>query len=212
MQAADIGRTLGERHRTAAEHGTAADKAEFDPSLSLLNYGEFPHEGDWTLRSALVRLAQPEPARVGAVLELVRRLDAPLHHVKRALEQHLTTCDRDVTVDNLAGAPLDPYRDIRTADLARLLATGVDDVELLAGYEQQTPLDHEERVAVPLLAVAVQFEWLAQELTAWALAGSEPPPIASVDRAVADVGAELDRLSVPVETGPPQRSGRSARS
>lgn len=32
--------------------------------------------GDWSLRAALTRFAQPEPVRVAALLDLVRRMDA----------------------------------------------------------------------------------------------------------------------------------------
>jgi hypothetical protein len=43
------------------------------------------------MRSALVRFAQPEPARAAALLELVRRLDTVLGHVTRLLEQEERT-------------------------------------------------------------------------------------------------------------------------
>jgi hypothetical protein len=44
----------------------------------LLGYAERPRVGDWSLRGALVRYAQPRPALAGAVLELVRRTDGAL--------------------------------------------------------------------------------------------------------------------------------------
>jgi len=54
------------------------------PDLArVLNFAERPRLGDWTLRSALVRYAQPEPARVGRVLALVRRIELALEpHAK----------------------------------------------------------------------------------------------------------------------------------
>ncbi len=52
----------------------------------LLAYAEAPRQDDWTLRSALVRYAQPEPLRASAVLELVRRTDGALHPHARRLE------------------------------------------------------------------------------------------------------------------------------
>lgn len=54
------------------------------PELAdLVHYGERPRQGDWSLRSALVRYAQPHPRRVAAVLELVRRMEFGLHpHLK----------------------------------------------------------------------------------------------------------------------------------
>lgn len=46
------------------------------PELSqLVDFSERPRTHDWTLRSALVRYAQPQPARVEAVLDLTRRLE-----------------------------------------------------------------------------------------------------------------------------------------
>ena len=56
------------------------------PELAqLLDYAERPRTNDWTLRSALVRYAQPEPARVGAILELVRRIEWNLHGATKVL-------------------------------------------------------------------------------------------------------------------------------
>ena len=183
---------------------------EPDPDRSLLDYAEIPFDGDWTLRSALVRLAQPEPQRVAALLELMRRLDAPLHHVARLLERHTVVCDRRLTVDGIDDAPVEPRPDVRTADLARLVALGVDESALLEGYGERSPLEEQERFAVPLLVIAVRLESLAERLTAWALAGPDDPPVAQVDEVVAAIGARLDELGVPVETGPPP-GARSSR-
>jgi hypothetical protein len=44
-----------------------------------LDFAERSREGDWSLRSALVRYAQPEPERASAVLSLVRRIEWALH-------------------------------------------------------------------------------------------------------------------------------------
>ncbi|MGH9273992.1 MAG: hypothetical protein ACRDZU_05025 [Acidimicrobiales bacterium] len=54
------------------------------PELArLLQFAERSREGDWSLRSALVRYAQSEPERVSRVLELVRRIEFALHpHAK----------------------------------------------------------------------------------------------------------------------------------
>lgn len=200
MSATEAGRLLAGRH---------AEGVEPDPDGSLLNYGERPHEGDWTLRSALVRLAQPQPSAVGSLLELMRRLDGPLHHVSRILHEHTVTCDRLLSVDRLSGPPSDPYPDTRSADLARLVEAGLSSADLLAGYQELAPLENEERMAVPLLAVALQFDGLASDLTAWALVGPANPPMDAVDRVLGDVAARLDELGVPVETGPPPGTRRS---
>jgi len=45
-----------------------------------VGFADAPRDADWSLRSALVRFAQPEPVRAGAVLELVRRTDGALKH------------------------------------------------------------------------------------------------------------------------------------
>lgn len=203
MDPLDLGRRLAERHDSYAA-------PEPDPDRSLVNYAETARVGDWTLRSALVRLAQPEPRRVAALLELMRRLDAALHHVARLLERHTVLGDRGLTAAGVEGPPVDPWPDARAADLARLVAAGVDERDLLAGYEERAPLDDQERLAVPVLAVAVRLESLADRLTAWALAGPEDPPVGEVDEVIGEIAARLDELGVPVETGPPPgvRAGR----
>ncbi len=58
-----------------------------DDPLALLEYAERPRLGDWSLRSALVRYAQPEPRRASAVLELVRRTDGALKPFLRLVER-----------------------------------------------------------------------------------------------------------------------------
>jgi hypothetical protein len=50
------------------------------PELArLVDFAERSRVGDWSLRSALCRYAQPQPQRVGNVLELVRRIEFGLH-------------------------------------------------------------------------------------------------------------------------------------
>jgi hypothetical protein len=55
--------------------------AEVEPPelARLLVFAERSRAGDWSLRSALCRYAQPQPKRVSEVLELVRRIDFALH-------------------------------------------------------------------------------------------------------------------------------------
>ncbi len=46
------------------------------PELArLVDFAERPRVQDWSLRAALVRYAQPEPQRVEALLEVVRRIE-----------------------------------------------------------------------------------------------------------------------------------------
>ena len=60
--------------------------AEVEPPelARLIDFAERSRVGDWSLRSALCRYAQPQPQRVSTVLDLVRRIDFALHpHAKR---------------------------------------------------------------------------------------------------------------------------------
>ncbi len=86
--------------------------SDVDP-LTLVEYAERSRVGDWSLRSALVRYAQPEPRRAGAVLELVRRTDGALKPFARVLERtpSLVTVARD-------RAPLDGLDDEARAAVA----------------------------------------------------------------------------------------------
>lgn len=54
------------------------------PDDRPLGFADTPRDDDWSLRSALVRFAQPEPTRAGAVLELVRRTEGALKHADEA--------------------------------------------------------------------------------------------------------------------------------
>jgi hypothetical protein len=58
--------------------------AEIQPPelAALVDYQERSRVGDWSLRSALCRYAQPQPQRVSAVLEVVRRIEAVLQPVQ----------------------------------------------------------------------------------------------------------------------------------
>jgi hypothetical protein len=55
--------------------------AEVEPPelARLVAFAERSRVGDWSLRSALMRYAQPEPQRVSDVLESVRRVESALH-------------------------------------------------------------------------------------------------------------------------------------
>lgn len=69
---------------------------------ALVEYAERPRVDGWSLRAALVRYAQPEPARAGAILELVRRTDGALKPFAKLLSgaPHLISiADRDPAED-----------------------------------------------------------------------------------------------------------------
>ena len=50
----------------------------------LVDYADAARVDDWSLRSALVRFAQPEPERAAALLRVVRRLDQVLPRYERS--------------------------------------------------------------------------------------------------------------------------------
>jgi hypothetical protein len=58
------------------------------PELALLlDFAERPRTRDWSLRAALCRYAQPQPVRVSAVLELVRRIEFALNPHSKVVER-----------------------------------------------------------------------------------------------------------------------------
>ena len=58
------------------------------PELArLIDFAERSRAGDWSLRSGLVRYAQPEPERVNQILEHVRRVDAALHAQSKVIQR-----------------------------------------------------------------------------------------------------------------------------
>ncbi len=182
---------LAERHRS--------DSREPDPSVTLVNYAESPRAGGWTLRASLVRMAQPEPVLVASVLELVRRLDAVLHHVRTPLAKVTVECDRALTLAS-AATPTEPYPDTRTAELARLVAEARDDGHaVIDAYMAVTELSAEEQGALGLFSVALEFDQLADELALWAPTAPAPPPVDTVRTTVTRAKSMLDELGVPVE-------------
>jgi hypothetical protein len=64
--------------------------AELSPPelAQLVDFSERPRTHDWTLRSALVRYAQPQPGRVEAVLDLTRRLEFAIGKHNKVLAKH----------------------------------------------------------------------------------------------------------------------------
>ena len=63
--------------------------AEIQPAAlaRLVDFSERSRKDDWSLRSALVRYAQPEPQRVNDVLELVRRTEWALGKQSKRIER-----------------------------------------------------------------------------------------------------------------------------
>jgi len=54
----------------------------------LVDFAERPRTSDWSLRSALVRYAQPQPERASTVLSLARRIEWALHQHSDLLRRH----------------------------------------------------------------------------------------------------------------------------
>jgi hypothetical protein len=172
------------------------DPVEVEEALSLLNYAEAPRIGEWTLRSALVRLAQPHPLRAEAVLGLVRRLDAALKPFVRTLQKHAVVTGRTIPPST------EGIADARVVDLALLSErSGVDITDVVRRYGSDLPLNDAEIEAAPLVALALTLDELADRLAAWASADREQPPLDAIDRACAEVHGQLERLGVPTEDG-----------
>ena len=201
--AAIDGRALATFHRD----GTARDDG-----IRLVAYAESSRTGDWSLRSSLVRYAQPEPARASAVLELVRRTDGALKPSLRLLESTESATDPGLSRTATAGAGmLEPSPrariDARTADLARVAVRWPDELDrVITEYETVDPLAPGERDVIPLLAVAVELDALGDVLAAWAIDRSRPRPDAEVDAIARRAFAMLAALGVERERRPPRRS------
>ncbi len=178
----------------------------------LVDYAESSRDGDWSLRSALVRFAQPEPTRAGAVLELIRRTDAALKPHRRRLEAAAAPTHPDLGPDLFAdGTALRPDAervvDAPASDLARARVRLPDGEALVAAYVERRGEDPTDE-AVPLLVVALELDAIADALVPWALTHAGPPPVDVVDQRAAAAFAHLAELGVPRETGgrPPARN------
>lgn len=177
----------------------------------LVDYAESSRVGDWTLRSALVRFAQPEPTRASAVLELIRRTDGALKPHRRRLESAavpatpaLDAASFVADADRVSLAGGGRVLDARAADLARVAVRVPEGGAVVAAYGEVEGVPAEELAAVPLLAVALQLDALGDALAAWADVRDGPPPVDLVDRVAADVFRQLGELDVPRETAPPR--------
>lgn len=180
----------------------------------LVYYAESSRAGDWTLRSALVRFAQPEPTRAGAVLELIRRTDGALEAHRRRLESASTPTHPDlhrglfVEDDDGVAVRSDAERtlDAPATDLARAALRLPDGAAVVDAYVDAAGEDPTS-AAIPLLVVALQLDAVADALVAWACAHDGPPPVGVVDERAAAAFARLADLGVPRETGgrPPAR-------
>ncbi len=174
----------------------------------LVDVAESPRAGGWSLRAALVRFAQPEPALASAVLAEVRRCDAALHPLRRVLERTDVVTDDDLAPGTLTGPPTAPRRDARAADLARVLDRFADGEALATAYDAATGLDDDERRAAVLLVPVLHLDRLADRLARWADEWVDAPPTADVEALLGAAVERLDRIGVPREGDgrpPPRR-------
>jgi hypothetical protein len=189
----------------AAAHRGPVDDLPDGPRL--VDYAESSREGDWSLRSALVRVAQPEPERAGAVLALIRRTDGALKPHRRRLERAAVPSHpaiglaADLPGDDLPAT----VADARSADLARALVRLPDGERVVDAYGSTEALDDVELEVVRLLAVAVELDALAEALVAWAITRDGPPPVDALEQHGAAAHQRLETLGVPAETEPPRR-------
>ena len=175
----------------------------------LVDYAESSRDGDWSLRSALVRFAQPEPVRAGAVLELVRRTDGALKPHRRKLESASAPTfpglGTDLVVEGDDGAAAirpDSARvlDAPVADLARAVLRLPEGEAVVAAYTAAAG-DDPTHAAIPLLVVALELDAIAEALVPWAQVHDGPPPVDGVDERAAAAFARLGEFGVPREEG-----------
>ena len=195
----------------AARHG--ADPVDVDETRTLLQVAESPRVDDWTLRSALVRFAQPEPDLASAILESVRRTQAALDPMARELLRRGVVTDRRLASSAEGGlAPVaDPVPDVRVADLARVVRALADGdhaaapaIEAYDAAIESTgvePLSAVERAAIPLLVVLLDLDELADVLAEWASTTAPAgPPVAEAKRLGRSAFDRLGALGVARET------------
>lgn len=140
------------------------------PELAaLVDFSERSRTGDWSLRSALVRYAQPEPRRVSEVLDVVRRIEFALQPHAKTLAKRGPEVWAAVQGDDAPRDELDPV-------LVGVLraATGIDALaDALASWadDRSRPAPHaavDEAVAV----VTAQLDELGVVREQW----QGPPP------------------------------------
>lgn len=179
-----------------AHHGPPTTGA----GVVLADYAEGVRATGWSLRSALVRLAQLDPVRVAAVLQVVRRTDAALKDHVRLLERTAVP-----TAPELVHRRSDtsPISDGRATDLARALVRYVDAGAAVDAYVGAESVSDEEQRSLDVLVAAVHLDHLAEALAEWAPAPTDPPPLDLLDQVTRGVAAHLDQSGIPREEDRP---------
>ncbi len=227
-QAEAAGALLARRHQT---------EVRSEPGTGLSNFAEIPRSTAWTLRSALVRLAQPEPVRAAAVLDLVRRCEWTIHPLLRAIERHSVLGDRqpplpsrsenvegnqhpnqapgggdDPGAEHIGGwtaaSSPDRHVDARIVDLARVVNHHPDlAADVIAAYRSHIELETEELEALAILGPILVLDELADSLAAWAPNAPANPPVTLVDEVCLELSDRLSKLGITAPIDP--RAGRS---
>jgi len=206
----------------AARH---AEEIEPDPEQSVTNLSDSARHDGWTLRSALVRLAQPDPVRAGAVLELTRRSQRALKPLTRSLERHTVRSERYSSLSETlsAGRGVTPapssthppssgaafHPEARVVDLVRLVRSRPSESDaLIAAYRNRVILEADEIEALPLLDAVLALDELAEVLARWAPNAPNDLPVELIDATCRNLSRQLDRLGIGPEPEPTGR-GRS---
>lgn len=191
-------------------HASGLDRTAV-PERRLWEVSELPQLHGWTLRSALVRYAQPRPGQAGAVLELVRRTEGALHPHHRLLDSTMVVADHAASPDRLVEGDYRPsdklVQDARASDIARLAGSDPNVLDAVVdGYSTVTELDPDEVRAAALLTAAVVLDELAASLARWADDRKLERPDLAVDTLGRTAFTILERLDVERETRPPRRA------
>jgi hypothetical protein len=147
--------------------------ADIEPSelVLLVDFAERARVDDWSLRSAAVRYAQPEPERVSRILECVRRTDGALHSHARLLQKSGPEVWSAFASDG-------EESDADTAEVVGLLgvAAELDRLgDLLASWADDWPAER------PNDEVDVILEDVEARLDRLGVAPEEPPPMRGGD-------------------------------
>lgn len=206
----DAGRKVG--MLLAAAHSAVPGDVASRPGWSpLIEFADSSRVGDWSLRSGLTRLGQPQAERVTVIADAARRVDLHLHPLNREIAKHPALVHYDVHPSNVVRQPdgtvalLDwdfAHPDHRAADVAvaqRGWPQAAD--AILDGYESKTPLTDDELAALPLLIAARGLDHLATRITAWADDRAAHP----IDELTGEIDRELTDLIPRIEPYPDER-------
>jgi len=113
---------------------------ELPPELAaLVDFAERPRVDYWSLRSALVRYAQPEPQRVSDLLDVVRRVEWALAKKPNLDGLLAITRELDALGDELAAWAVDITQPQPDADVDRVVADVATRLDQIGVPQQERP-------------------------------------------------------------------------